>query len=282
MKILNNQSIYARTFLRRSELIIGMTLTLSIGMPLAFANQYEAQEGVATGNGFGIGVSGELTVESTDVSPSGFSNHRDFMVYINDASVSSSVGAGWYTQANGVEYDLVYAYPIGGFPSHNLYTQLTAGTTFPAQVTEKNNDPTSKCWDAVTDTSGSVEYCFTSSTQSGASNVGMVGRTFSAYSSGTNDLYGLFDSLEDEYHTSGGTNGWEDFSTAANTNYKCWSSSSGLTSNGYVFDGLANYGTYSAKVDKVGTGPRTYTGDTCSNVTPAYDPYGENGSAGGS
>jgi hypothetical protein len=68
---------------------------------------------------------------------------------------------------------------------------------------------------------------------------------------------------------------WEPF-TEAGTNpgiYKCWSTKS-ATGSGYVIDYLTNWNT-------IGTGPRTYTTDNCSDVSQVGDPYGERSTAGG-
>ena len=134
----------------------------------------------------------------------------------------------------------------------------------------------SRCWYAVT-YQGSNTQCFSTSTISGASNIGTIARTFSSYSSGTNDLYGYMYNLQSKYKltVSPYTVDWEPF-TEAGTNpgiYKCWSTKS-ATGSGYVIDYLTNWNT-------IGTGPRTYTTDNCSDVSQVGDPYGERSTAGG-
>jgi hypothetical protein len=247
--------------------LVGTTATIT---QFAFANPYEAMEGVRTGTGWQIGVGGAMSAKNPYISPGGFSNHRDYMPYINDAYAGATIGAGYYTQDGSTLYDLIYHFVSGGSPNHDLYDTIPLNTNFNAQVTEQNNDPNSHCWSAFAYQTPTETFCLTS-TIAGASNIGQIARTFTAYSS-NNDLYGYFYNLQSEYKTSGGIVGWESFSAAASANYKCWSSASNH-SGSYVES-------YQTTQNIIGTGPRTYTTDSCQAVNAAYDPMGENSKAG--
>lgn len=262
---------------RMAAAVCAVALVGAIGatVPLAYANQNEAYEGVLTNTGFQIGVGGGITVKDPKVSPTGFTNHRDYMVYINDASVSGTVGAGYYTQDGTNFWSLIYYYPVGGYPTHDLFNTLSRNTNISASVLEQNDNPNSGCWIASSPSASSYETICFSSSVSGASNVGMIARTFSSYTA-SNDLYGYIYNLQAKYKTGSGTIGWESFQTAGTVpgNYKCWSTKSG-TSSGYVLS-------YQTNENTIGTGPRTYTTDSCTSyVSAVYQPYGENTSPGG-
>lgn len=259
---------------------------MSIGLPMAYATTYESYEGVTSGHGPTRGVNSNLTVESTKVSPSGFANHRDYMVYANDAScgtcsTDSSVGAGWYIATTGSPMDLIYLESAGGYPGHDIFTSIPAGNTFDYDVVLNSFTPTQQCWHAYTYSTDEIK-CITSVNDGTASNVGVSAKTFSAYSSGTNTMPGLFDYTQDLYYnTNTSTVAWEYFSQAAG-NYKCWSNTAGGASGGWVLDWLASRSGGGSHIDEVGTGPDVYTTDGCTSgyVSSVYQVTGESTGAG--
>jgi hypothetical protein len=236
-------------------------------MPTATAITYGAMEGATTATGYQLGVGGAITVLSPNMNPSGFVNHRDYMLYINDATVQGTLGAGYYTQDGTTFYDMVYRYPHGGPPNHDLYNSIPLNTNINAQVTEQNDNPDSHCFVAFAYQTPSTTLCFTTA-QHGASNIGAVARTFSAYSNPSNDLYGYMYNLKSRYYrVLDGYVDWENFSVAAAGTYKC-----SIGSN-YVLS-------YQPTKDTIGTGPRTYTSNSCTNQE-GFEPYGESATAGG-
>ena len=275
-----------QSIIKKSEAIfLSVIVMISIGLPMVYATTYESYEGVTSGNGPTRGVNSDLTVESTKVSPSGFANHRDYMVYANDAScgtcsTDSSVGAGWYIDTTGSPQDLIYDESAGGYPGHDIFTSIPAGNTFDYDVVLSSFSPTQQCWHAYTYSTDEIK-CITSVNDGAASNVGVTGRTFTAYSS-SNTMPGLFDYTQDLYYdTNTGLVHWEYFSQASG-NYKCWSNTAAGVSGGYVLDWLASRSGGGSHIDEVGTGPDVYTSDSCSSgyVSSVYQVTGESTGAG--
>jgi len=240
-------------------------------VPSAAAIANGAMQGAENGTDrYELGIGGAISVKNPYVSPTGFGNHRDYMIYINDASqYGGTVGAGYYTHDGSTFYDMVYRFKFGGYPNHDLYNSIPLNTNINAQVKEQNDNPTSRCWVAFAYQTPSTTVCFTGSTISGASNIGAIARTFSSYSSGSNDLYGYMYNLQSRYKLTNYpyTIGWENFSDAAYSNYKC------SYGGNYVIQ-------YVSGMNAVGFGPRTYTSNSCSTSQPSYEPYGEASQAG--
>src|SRR5579864_2757775 len=210
-----------QSIIKKSEAIfLSVVVMISVGLPMVCATTYESYEGVTSGNGPTRGVTSTLTIESTKVSPSGFNNHRDYMVYANDAScgtcsTDSSVGSGWYIDTTGSPQDLIYDVSAGGYPGHDIFTSLSGVSNFAPEVVLSSFTTTQQCWHAYTYSTDETK-CITSVNDGAASNVGVTGRTFTAYSSGTNTMPGLFDYTQDLYYdTNTSTANWEYFSQAS-------------------------------------------------------------------
>lgn len=252
------------------------------------ASPYESYAGILPNGRSVAGARGTLTVVTPYVSPTGFNNHRDFMVYVlkTDAyNGNRAIGSGWYADGSGStgNYDLVYWYEPGtSGPFHNIWSSLSSGTQFTAIV--KQNSQGGNCWTGTT-YSNSASNCFTLSFGAGGA-AGYIGRGFANYQAGVNDMPSQGDQLH-YYYWSGGVNTYDSTSYFSyNTNeVKCWSNKANGASNSYVVNEAAKESSdpFGLPVDKIGTGPRLFTTDNCSsgNLSPSWEAAGETSRAGG-
>ena len=245
-----------------------------ISIPVeSFATLYESQQAVDSTNTIS-GVKGSLTVKSPYVSTTGFFNdHRDYIVYLN-LPTSSTMGAGWTAYKDGggsvAKYDLVYYYHPNYGVVHNLYSTLTTGTTFTAYAYQLTSS-TSNCWRGST-YSNAADVCFPSGSYP-ANIAGNLARAKTEFSSGTNDMPGYFNELKTGRWISGSIQYNKYFSEDV-AGYKCYSKDTSTT-NSYVLDQLANLSGSGSNIDRVGSGPRTYTVDDCSGDNQGWTAYGE-------
>ncbi|AIC15950.1 exported protein of unknown function [Nitrososphaera viennensis EN76] len=256
--------------------LLGMVAALILLVPsLANATNYDTYQSMKS-NFDQAGVQGSLTVYTPSISGSASPwNHRDYMVYVNFYSTDSSMGAGWYAQigSSSVEkYNLVYRVTPTIGVNHDLWTQLSAGTTFTAKV-EQQTSSTSYCWKATT-ISNSNSYCFPTGSHP-AGSVGNAARSTHPQDS-SNNLPGWFDSLKVGKWVSGSMQFNDYFSSSSNPYYKCYSS------NGFILNYVYSYTGSSSKIDTVATSPglsSPYNTDSCTVDDPVQAPinYGGNG-----
>lgn len=269
---------------------LGAVLLIVIVAPiLAMASPYESYTGILPNNRAVSGARGSLMVVTPYVSPTGFGNHKDFMVYVlkTDAfNGNRAIGAGWYADGSGStgNYNLVYWYEPGTpGPSHTLWTSVSSGAQFTAQV--KQNSQGSNCWTGTTYNGNSASNCFTLSFGAGGV-ASYIGRGFTEYQAGVNDMPSLADQLH-YYYWNNGVNTYDSTSYFSyNTNLsKCWSNKAAYGTNSYVVDQLAKESSdpNGQPIDKIGTGPRLYTSDNCpsGNIARAWEVAGETTKAGG-
>ncbi len=238
----------------------------------AHAVSYDSSNAVSIGYPGVGGVTGKISITSPYISAQGFTDgHRDYMVYVylvnSNTGKVGTIGAGWlaYKDSSNIirKLSLVYVgdsrYPAA---VHNLTVDVSSRTSINATV--RQNAVNSNCWSAST-YGQTYNWCFDSSLTNGTA-AGSNARSKELYRGGVSDMPGLFDQLK---FYDWNIRGWKFFSES--NNYKC--SSTG----GYVLDWLAKYSNASgnAQIDKVGTGPRTYTTDDCSNDQDTWRPYGE-------
>ncbi len=242
---------------------------------VANATNYDTYQSVKS-NFNQAGVSGSLTVYTPNISGSASPwNHRDYMAYVNFYNTDSSMGAGWYAQivdSSVKKFNLVYRVTPSIGVNHDLWTQLSAGTTFTAKV-EQQTSSTSNCWKATT-IYNSVSYCFPTGSYP-AGSVGNVGRS-THFQDSSNNLPGWFDLLKVGKWVSGSVQFNDYFSSSSNPYYKCNSSNGFTLYHAYSYTGSSN------KFDTVATGPglgSPYNTDTCSIDDPVQAPiaYGGGG-----
>lgn len=219
------------------------------------------------------GVQGDLTVYSPFISTAGFSNHRDYMVYVNFYSSGSSIGAGWFAIKSGSTvqmWNLIYRVAPSIGTNHDLYTTISSGTTFTASVKQQTSS-SSDCWLATT-ISNSGSYCFPVNSHP-AGSVGNAARATIA-ASGSDNLPGWFDKLKVGQRVSGAVQFTDYFSSSNNPYYKCNST------NGFILKNVSSYTGSSNKYDTVATGPglvSPYDVDTCSIDDPVQSPITSGG-----
>jgi hypothetical protein len=179
------------------------------------------------------------------------------MVYVlvtnNDRD--GTIGAGWiaFKDSNSNvtrKYSLVYIFDQRyADPTYSIQTNVSSATAISIQVRQNSNG---NCW-AATSYAHSINWCFESG-YNRAYVAGSVAQSPQEYIRDKSDMPGLFDQLQ---FYNNNANGWSDFSTI--TNNKC-------NSNGrYVLD-------YLVSINRVGTGPRTYTTDDCASDTTVWSP----------
>ncbi|UVS70295.1 hypothetical protein NWT39_05790 [Nitrososphaera viennensis] len=245
-------------------------LAAGLLIPLnAYASDWSAHQGITKTYAM-AGTLGQLTVVASPfIDPASFDNHRDYMVYMNLFS-TQSVGAGWFAlKSGGVVsiYTLQYWYDTSGV-NHNLVSTIPVGSTFTAKVEQQTNSA-SNCWLMSTYGGTNFTRCFPNTTTP-VNNAGETARTKPphSFSSGTNDMPGLFDFLQVGKWSGGFVVYGDYFSGGTTNNYKCYAG------HGYVLDNIASY-TGGTTDDKVGTGPRIYTTNDCMVQNPGYEAWGE-------
>lgn len=205
----------------------------------------------------------------------GFTNHRDYAAYamhIDSINGNQGIGAGWLSyKANSstpvVNYDLVYAKPNGSGPTHNLTNVLSSGTQPTLRVTQ--NAQSSSCWRGLVTTSSttnSYTHCFASGSFSLGSVAGVTGRTFSAYSAGSNTMPGQFD-RNYYYYWSNGVLTFDSTSYFSTVDLnKCYSTKA-ATGSGWIVDFLTKYSSdpNGLQIDKVAVGPSVVITDDCTS-----------------
>ena len=240
-----------------------------------FASNYEVYQGVLPNSVTVAGVAGTLTTSGN--LPLIGSNHRDYLIFTNFISTTSSMGAGWFgtedASGNVEKWDLIYTYKPSSGKVHDLYTLIPSSTSFTAHVRQSTSS-SSTSWNAITYSGSKTVNFGTGSTAAQAATV--MARANEAYVSGTSDMPGVFDQLKYRYW-SGSTLASDYFSLNVNQ-YKCWdTNNSSFQSVSYRLDRLAEYSPGSAPLyDKVQTGPRPSTmPDDCDPETPVWTQYGE-------
>ncbi len=237
-------------------LIIPMIAVYAGAEVLAY--YYESYNAIGANVG---GVKGTISITSPYIDKQGFgasSNYgnKDYIVYVlvtNDRN-DGTIGAGWiaYKDANNIirKHSLVYIYdqryPV---PLYDIRTDVSSATSIATEVRQNSNE---NCWTATT-YGYSRNWCFESTYNKGYV-AGSVAQSPQEYIRNRSDMPGLFDQLQ-FYNKN--VNEWRNFSTVLNN--KC-------NSNGaYVLD-------YLVSINRVGTGPRTYTTDDCAADTTVWSP----------
>ncbi|MCS7141576.1 MAG: hypothetical protein NZ888_05265 [Candidatus Nitrosocaldus sp.] len=240
------------------------------GMVTVHAVSYDSSNAVSTGSPVG-GAQGTISITSPYINTQGFNGHRDYMVYVylvastREGDKVGTIGAGWFAykdSSNTIrKLSLVYVgdsrYPAA---VHNLTVDVSSRTSINATV--RQNALNSNCWTASS-YGQTYNWCFDPLLTRGTA-AGSVARAKELYVQGVSDMPGLFDQLK---FYDWNIRDWRFLSTS--DNYKC--SSTG----GYVLDMLAKYSDAPGNrlVDKVGTGPRLYNTDDCSNDQDTWRPY---------
>ncbi|GBC72721.1 hypothetical protein HRbin04_00112 [archaeon HR04] len=256
--------------IKTAVISIIMAAVTAASVVTAHAVSYDSSNGVSTGYPGVGGAKGRIMITSPYISAQGFTaGHRDYMVYVylvNREKVGT-IGAGWlaYKDSSNIirKLSLVYVgdsrYPAA---VHNLTVDVSSQTWIDATV--RQNEVNSNCWSAST-YGQTYNWCFDPILTNGIA-AGSNARSKELYSRGVSDMPGLFDQLK---FYDWNRSGWRYFSES--NNYKC------LSIGGYVLDWLAKYSNApgNAQIDKVGTGPRTYTTDDCTDNldTDAWRPY---------
>jgi hypothetical protein len=237
----------------------------------ANASDYSATQAVTKDYSIAGVLGSDTVIDKPYISSTSLSDHRDYMVYVNLYS-GQSMGAGHYAYKDSsgtvYVYTLEYWYDASG-AAHNLVNTIPTSSSYTVKV-EQQTSSSSNCWRATTYGGEAITKCFSATTYPAAES-GAVARTLAphSYSSGTEDLPGLFDYLQAGKWQSGSVVYGDYFSSSHTTWYKCWAG------NGYVMKYLGSY-TGGSTEDKIGTGPRDYSSPSdCTYQDPAWDANGE-------